>query len=63
MPSLKCLGRIADKFQTISFRKVDKLDFWVVVVNKSKSPPSHVLKQDGRIALKRDFLECSIGSA
>jgi len=32
MPSLKRLARIADKFQTIAFRKVDKLDFGVIWV-------------------------------
>jgi len=57
MPGLKRLARIADKFQTIAFRKVDQLDFRVIVVNKSKPPCSHVLEQNGSIVLKRDFFE------
>jgi hypothetical protein len=63
MPGLKRLARIADKFQTIPFRKVDKLDFRVLVVNESKPPRSHVLKQNGCIVLERDFFECSVNPA
>jgi hypothetical protein len=63
MPGFKRLTRIADKFQTIPFGKVDQFDFRMIVVNESKPSRSHVLKQNGRIVLERDFFERRVNPA